>query len=69
MTTSAIASPSSNWTSFTDARMVVVLSVKISTFTDLGKLDTKSGNKLRILSVVSITLTPGWRCTLIIMAC
>ena len=61
ITTSTMASSSSNCTSSTDARIVTVRSVKNSTFTALGREACRVGRSFLILSTTSITLAPGWR--------
>ena len=69
ITTSAIASISSNWVSVTDARMLVVRSESTFTLTDFGRLSISCGSMVRMLSAVSMMLAPGWRCTFITIAC
>ena len=69
ITTSAIASISSNWVSVTDARMLVVRSESTFTLTDFGRLSISCGSMVRMLSAVSMMFAPGWRCTFITIAC
>ena len=61
ITTSAIASISSNWVSVTDARIFVVRSESTFTLTDFGRLSTSCGSMVRMLSAVSMMFAPGWR--------
>ena len=68
ITTSPTASTISTCTSFTDARMVCVRSPRICTSTEAGKAFSSCGNKSLMRSATSITLAPGWRCTLRIIA-
>src|ERR1700722_15957477 len=63
-TTSATASDSSNSTSLTEARMVLVRSDSTVTSTLTGMELRISGSTLRIWLTTAITLAPGWRCTL-----
>ncbi|MNN09585.1 hypothetical protein D3C81_1224710 [compost metagenome] len=60
-TTSAIASSSSNCTSSTEARMVVVRSVSNCTWTDAGSAFCSCGSRALMRSTTSITFAPGWR--------
>ena len=60
-TTSAMASISSNCTSFTDARIVTVRSVSTCTSIDAGRVLCNCGSSALMRSTVSITLAPGWR--------
>ncbi len=69
ITTSAIASISSNWVSLTEARMLVVRSDSTLTLTDFGRLSISVGSMARMLSAVSMIFAPGWRCTFITIAC
>ena len=64
MTTSATASSSSNSVSSTEARMVVVRSAMICTSTEAGSAACSLGSSALTRSTVSMTLAPGWRCTL-----
>ncbi len=67
-TTSTTASPSSISTSFTDALMVVVRSVRMATSTPEGMDACSIGSSAWIRSTTSTTFAPGWRCTLTINA-
>ena len=60
-TTSATASISSNCTSRTEARIVVVRSVRTETLTEGGKELWSWGKSLLIRSTTSMTLAPGCR--------
>ncbi len=66
-TTSATASSNSNCTSATEARIVTVRSVNTVSSTAVGRPDASCGSSVLIRSTVSITLAPGWRCTLTTM--
>src|SRR5271167_40885 len=66
--TSTTASPSSNSTSATEARIVVVRSVTISTLTAAGNTAVSSGNNFSMLSTTAMTLALGWRRTLTMTA-
>lgn len=68
ITTSAMASISSNCTSETDARMVVVRSVSSDTSTLPGRVSLSVGSSALARLTTSITLAPGWRCTFRMMA-
>ena len=59
MTTSATAKINSNWTSFTEARMVVVRSESNATSTELGKDARSCGMIFLIRSTTSMTFAPG----------
>ena len=61
VTTSATASKSSNCTSCTEARMVVVRSVRSSTRTAAGSEPCNCGSSSLMRSATSITLAPGCR--------
>ena len=61
ITTSATASSSSNCTSSTEARMVTVRSVSSTTSTAEGSDACNCGNSFFTRSTTSITLVPGWR--------
>ena len=61
ITTSATASISSNCTSRTDARMVTVRSVSITTSTAAGSDAESCGSRRLMRSTTSMTLAPGWR--------
>jgi len=61
ITTNATVSINSNRTSLTEARMVVVLSVKISTWMDAGRDDVSWGNSCLIRSTTEMMFAPGWR--------
>src|SRR5271154_5338206 len=67
-TTRTIASTSSNSTSATDARIVVVRSVSTAMSTDCGNEACSAGSSAVMLSATEITLAPGWRWTLTITA-
>ncbi len=66
--TSTTARTSSNSTCSTDARMPAVRSLRMRTSSDEGSAACSSGNCALIASTVWITLAPGWRCTLTMMA-
>ena len=68
ITTSAMASISSNSTSFTEARIVVVRSVRICTFTALGRAACNCGSSVLIRSTTLMMLAPGCRWILTITA-
>ena len=68
ITTSPMASINSNSTSFTEARIVVVRSVRICTLTALGKEACSCGSSFLIRSTTSIMLAPGCRWTFMITA-
>src|SRR3954452_3725056 len=59
MTTSATASMSSNCTSLTEARIVVVRSVSRTASTEPGSEALSCGNNFLIRSTTSMTLAPG----------
>ena len=59
ITTSAIESTRVNFTSSTEARMVVVRSITTLTCTEGGIADCRRGNWARISSTVSRILAPG----------
>ncbi len=61
ITTSAIASSSSNCTSCTDARIVVVRSVSTATSIAAGSELCICGSRALTRLTTSITLAPGWR--------
>ncbi|MCY1346343.1 hypothetical protein D9M69_324260 [compost metagenome] len=61
ITTRATASISSNCTSFTEARMVVVRSVSTCTSRLPGRVACSCGSMVLMRSTTSITLAPGWR--------
>src|SRR2546427_9222996 len=61
ITTSPIVSMSSNSTSATDERIVVVRSVRIDTSTDEGKDALSCGNRALIRSTTAMMFAPGWR--------
>ena len=67
-TTRATASISSNSTSSTEARIEVVRSVSNATWTPSGRLASSDGSCFLIWSTVVITLAPGWRWTLRMIA-
>src|SRR5450830_1789728 len=68
ITTSAIDKNSSNFTSSTEARIVVVRSVRIWTSIAPGRLAFKLGKSFLMLSTTAITLAPGWRWMLTMIA-
>ncbi len=61
ITTSATVSTSSNCTSWTDARMVVVRSVSTCTSTPAGSDAVSCGRRLVMRSTTPMMLAPGWR--------
>ena len=61
ITTSATVSSSSNWTSETDARMVVVRSVRIRTLIDDGSVEVSCGSSALIRSTTVMMFAPGCR--------
>ena len=63
-TTSTIVSISANSTSLTDARMVVVRSVRMATLTAAGSDSVSVGSSVLMRSTTVMMLAPGWRCTL-----
>ena len=67
-TTRTTASSSSNMTSCTEARIVTVRSVTSCTSTEAGSAAVSEGRRLFTRSTTSITLAPGWRCTLTMIA-
>ena len=67
-TTSPMASSSSISTSSTEARMVVVRSPSTRTSMEAGSDACSCGSSAFTRSTVSMTLAPGWRCTLRITA-
>jgi hypothetical protein len=60
-TTSPMASSSSNWVSCTEARMVTVRSVRSVVSIDAGSAAVSDGSSPFTRSTTSITLAPGWR--------
>ncbi len=68
ITTSATASSSSNWTSFTDERIVTVRSVSSVTSTAGGSDALSRGSSSFTRSTTSMTLVPGCRWTLRMIA-
>ena len=68
ITTRNTESNSSICTSFTEARMVAVRSVRIFMSIDAGSVACNCGIKAFTLSTTSITLAPGWRWMLTMMA-
>src|SRR6202451_2179064 len=68
ITTSAMVSINSNSTSSTDARIVVVRSVRTFTLTDEGSELCNKGSSVLIRSTTWMILAPGCRCTLRITA-
>ena len=67
-TTSPTASESSNSTSCTEARIVVVRSVRGWISIDCGSEAVRRGSSFLMLSTTWITLAPGWRWMLTISA-
>ena len=67
-TTSTTASTSSNCTCSTEARMPRVRSASTCTSTAAGMPAVSCGSRARMASTVWMTLAPGWRCTLMMMA-
>ena len=63
-TTSATVRASSNWTSETDARIVIVRSVSTDTRTADGSVSVSCGRSDLMRSTTAMVLAPGWRCTL-----
>ena len=61
ITTSATVSISSNSTSLTEARMVVVRSVRTRTCTEAGRLVCNCGSSFLMRSTTAMMLAPGWR--------
>src|SRR5262249_5037484 len=68
ITTSATVSISSNSTSLTDARIVVVRSVRTATWMDAGSVAVSVGSSVLMRSTPAMMLAPGWRCTLTMTA-
>jgi hypothetical protein len=64
ITTSATANSSSFCTSRTDARMLPVRSVRMATSVAAGMVAVRRGSSSCTRSATSMTLAPGWRCTL-----
>ena len=60
-TTRVTARPSSNSTSVTEARMVVVRSVSTATSIAGGRVACSDGSSALMLSTTWMTLAPGWR--------
>src|SRR5712672_964713 len=58
-TTSTMVSINSNWTSETEARIVVVRSVSISTFTAVGSAACSCGSNFLTRSTTAMMLAPG----------
>ena len=56
-----MVSISANSTSFTDARMVVVISVKVATWTEAGSVLVSCGSSFWIWSTTAMMLAPGCR--------
>ena len=67
ITTRATASINSYCTSRTDARIVVVRSVSVTSSTEAGSAACSCGRIALMALTVSITFAPGCRCTLITM--
>src|ERR1700678_3107522 len=68
ITTSAIVNINSNCTSLTEARMVVVRSVRMAMLTAGGRVALSWGSLALIRSTTWMMLAPGWRWTLRMMA-
>ena len=68
MTTSAMVSSNSNFTSSTEDLMLVVKSVRISTLMPAGSVASSCGNNCLMFLTTVIVLAPGWRCTFTITA-
>jgi len=67
-TTSTIAIANSNSTSATEARIVIVRSVRTVMSTACGNVACSAGSSAVMLSTTEMTLAPGWRWTLRITA-
>ena len=67
-TTSTTVTISSNWTSFTEARIVLVRSVRIEIDTDVGSVFFRSGSSALTRSTTSIMFVPGCRWIFTMMA-
>ena len=61
ITTSTMVSANSNSTSFTEARIVVVRSVRICTFTAEGSDACNWGSNFLMRSTTLMMFAPGWR--------
>ncbi len=61
MTTSPMVSISSNSTSFTDAWMLVVMSVRVVTLIDAGRFASSCGRIAWMRLTTVMVLAPGWR--------
>ncbi len=61
ITTSAMVSSSSNCTSATDARIVLVRSVRIRTSIEAGSVEVSCGSSALIRSTTVMMFAPGWR--------
>ena len=61
ITTSPTVSISSNSTSSTEARMVVVRSVRMAISTEVGRELRRAGSSFFTRSTTSMMLAPGWR--------
>jgi hypothetical protein len=68
ITTRPMVSTSVNSTSSTDARTVSVRSARMSTSMPCGSDASSCGRSAFTRSATSMTLAPGWRCTLRMMA-
>jgi len=68
ITTSAMVSMSSNWTSFTEARIVVVRSVSTCTLMACGSVAFNWGSRRSMLSTTLMMFAPGCRWMLTITA-
>ena len=67
-TTRTTASSSSISTSWTEARIPLVRSDSTVTFSDGGRAAVRSGSCFLMASTVAMTLAPGWRWTLTMIA-
>ena len=68
MTTSAMVSSSSNFTSLTDELMLVVRSVRMLTLMPAGSVASNCGRSALMFLTTVMVFAPGWRCTLRITA-
>jgi hypothetical protein len=68
ITTRAMTSISSNSTSCTEARMVVVRSVRVVTWIEVGSEARSCGSSVVTRSTTEMMLAPGWRWMLTITA-
>src|SRR6185437_2972756 len=63
--TARVSSPSTSWI---EARIVLVRSVRMPTSTEVGSEARRAGRSARTLSTTLITFAPGWRWMLRITA-